>query len=191
MDPRLLVIATALAGLLVLGLLVALVRSRAARRRTDEQLAQARAETAALRDRVEAIAAERAAERASEQRSRVPGPEARDGSVREYRITSLSTETDRSAEVARAGELTRTGFAQVALGESLVRVLSLGYGVRRALSPEVRDRIRFQVRQEVRRSRRGRREELREARRRLRTEQRTEQRTGQAGPADRPGREAA
>ncbi len=56
----------------------------------------------------------------------------------------------------------------MALGESLVRVLSLGYGVRRALSAENRNRIRFEMRREVRRSRKQRRRDLRTAARTLR-----------------------
>ena len=61
-------------------------------------------------------------------------------------------------------------FASVAVGESLVRLVSLGYGVRRALSAENRNRIAFEMRREVRRSRKDRRRELRDLRRRLREE---------------------
>jgi hypothetical protein len=60
-------------------------------------------------------------------------------------------------------------FAVLAAGESLVRLVSLGYGVRRALSPRSRDRVRLEMREEMRRSRRRRRDELREARRYLRS----------------------
>jgi hypothetical protein len=55
------------------------------------------------------------------------------------------------------------------LGESLVRLVSLGYGVRRALSAENRNRIRFEVRREVKRSRRQRRRDLKDARRHVRS----------------------
>ena len=68
--------------------------------------------------------------------------------------------------------LTAGQFATVAVGESLVRVLSLGYGVRRALSAENRNRIAFEVRREVKRSRKQRRREVKEARRHLRAAQR-------------------
>ena len=61
-------------------------------------------------------------------------------------------------------------FASAALGESVVRLVSLGYGVRRALSAENRNRIAFEMRREVRRSRKDRRRELRDLRRRLREE---------------------
>ena len=56
----------------------------------------------------------------------------------------------------------------VAAGESLVRVVSLAHGVRRALSAENRNRIRFEIRREVKRSRRQRRRDLKDARRHLR-----------------------
>jgi hypothetical protein len=55
-------------------------------------------------------------------------------------------------------------------------VLSFGYGVRRALSAENRNRIRFEMRREVKASRRRRRRDLKEAKRHLRhvTTDRTE-----------------
>jgi len=65
-------------------------------------------------------------------------------------------------------------FASLAVGESLVRIASLAYGVRRALSPENRNRIGFEVKREIRRSRRQRRRDLKEARRHLRAAQREE-----------------
>jgi hypothetical protein len=64
------------------------------------------------------------------------------------------------------------GFVSVAAGESLVRVVSLAYGVRRALSPESRNRIRFEMRREVKRARKQRRRDVRAAQRHLRTAQR-------------------
>ena len=51
------------------------------------------------------------------------------------------------------------------LRETVVQAASLFHGVRRALSPENRNRIRFEMRREVKRSRKQRRADLREARR--------------------------
>jgi len=51
-----------------------------------------------------------------------------------------------------------------------VRLVSLGYGVRRALSAENRNRIRFEMRREVKRARKQRRRDLKEAKRHLRAE---------------------
>ena len=56
-------------------------------------------------------------------------------------------------------------FADLLLKESVVQTASLLQGLRRALSPETRNRIRFHMRQEVKRSRKQRRVELREIRR--------------------------
>ena len=56
------------------------------------------------------------------------------------------------------------------VGEPLVKAIAFGYGVRRALSPETRNRIAFEMKREVRRARKQRRREekaaVREARRR-------------------------
>ena len=51
------------------------------------------------------------------------------------------------------------------LRETVVRAASLAHGVRRALAPETRNRIRFEVKREIRRSRKQRKADLREARR--------------------------
>jgi hypothetical protein len=56
-------------------------------------------------------------------------------------------------------------FADLLLKETVVQTASLFQGLRRALSPETRNRIRFQMRQEVKRSRKQRRAEQREVRR--------------------------
>ena len=56
-------------------------------------------------------------------------------------------------------------FADLMLKETVVQTASLFHGLRRALSPESRNRIRFHMRQEVKRSRKQRRSELREVRR--------------------------
>jgi hypothetical protein len=56
-------------------------------------------------------------------------------------------------------------FADLLLKETVVQTASLFQGLRRALDPETRNRIRFHMRQEVKRSRKQRRAELREVRR--------------------------
>ncbi len=56
-------------------------------------------------------------------------------------------------------------FADLLLKETVVQTASLFQGLRRALAPETRNRIRFHMRQEVKRSRKQRRIELREVRR--------------------------
>jgi len=56
-------------------------------------------------------------------------------------------------------------FADLVLKETVVQTASLFHGLRRALDPETRNRIRFHMRQEVKRSRKQRRAELKEVRR--------------------------
>ena len=56
-------------------------------------------------------------------------------------------------------------FADLLLKETVVQTASIFHGLRRALAPETRNRIRFHMRQEVKRSRKQRRAELREVRR--------------------------
>ena len=74
-------------------------------------------------------------------------------------------------------------FADLVLRETVVQTASLFHGLRRALAPETRNRIRFHMRQEVKRSRKQRRAELREVRREWAARQR-------AAMAD-PGESAA
>ncbi len=47
-------------------------------------------------------------------------------------------------------------FVDVLLRESLIRTASIAAGLRRALAPEVRNRIRFEMKREVKRSRKQR-----------------------------------
>ena len=129
-------------GLVALVLLVALARLRA---RTTREIAAAHAEAAALRERLDRL----------EQQRATPEPVATD---HEYRITRVGDPVDE--EPVR---LERTAFADVLLRESVIRLGSLGHGVRRAMSAESRNRIRFEMKREVKRARKQRRAEQREA----------------------------
>lgn len=131
---------------MVLGLLVALARLRA---RTTAEIAAARAEAVGLRERLDRLEQERRAPTA---------PERPD--TREYRITGLGEPQLDDPEPA---QLERVVFADLLLRESVIRLGSLGYGVRRAMSAETRNRIRFEMKREVKRARKQRRAEQREA----------------------------
>ncbi len=150
MNPALLA-SVAAAVVVVAAVLV----SRASRRRVQAQLDAARADVEALAARLDDLATSDAAHRP------VPEP-------REFVITSLPDVTEVANVPRVATHLTAGQFASVAAGESLVRVLSFGYGVRRALSAENRNRIRFEMRREVQGARRRRRRDLKEAKRHLR-----------------------
>ncbi len=142
----------ALAGLagvalvVALGLLVALARLRA---RTSREIGSAQDEAVALRERLDRL----------EQERRTPTPPERTD-LQEYRITGLGGPEPDDAPPAR---LERAVFADLLLRESVIRLGSLGHGVRRAMSAESRNRIRFEMKREVKRARKLRRAEQREA----------------------------
>jgi hypothetical protein len=87
-------------------------------------------------------------------------------------ITSLSDRSPTASDEdgLAPADLSGSGFATLAARESMIRLVALGHGVRRALSAESRNRIRFEVGREVRRARKVRRRELKEARRHLRAQ---------------------
>lgn len=89
---------------------------------------------------------------------------------REYVITSLGEE--RTAAESPVPALPAPAFADAVLRETAVHAAALVHGVRRALSPEVRNRIRFEMKQELRRSRKARKVEAREALREYRARHR-------------------
>jgi len=84
--------------------------------------------------------------------------------------------------VAEVPVVPATVFADIVAREAVVQAASLAAGLRRALDPETRNRIRFHMRQEVRRSRKQRKLELREVRREWAARQREAGATG-AGEA--------
>jgi len=147
-------IGCAAAVLLVLaGLLVVALRSRAESRR---QLAAALAETAELRRRLDLFAEQ------LEQSAAVQRAQAAEAA---YVITDAG-EPRPEPNVPDRVVLSAT------VGEPLVKVVSFGHGMRRALSPESRNRIWFEMRREVRRARKQRRREMKEAWRRMQAEER-------------------
>ena len=134
-------------ALVALALGVALLRARS---RTDRELAAARAETAALRDQVDELSAR------LDRPGRPPRPvEA------EFVITGLGEPRPRPEPAGARGRPAL--FADLVLRETVVKAASLAHGVRRALDPETRNRIRFEMKREVKRARKQRRADTREA----------------------------
>lgn len=164
MDPGLFVALAVVCLLLVAGLSTGVVLLLRDRRRLSAQLTAARDDVLAVERRLDALTA------------RLETPASAPGRAdREYLITSARPAPGREVAVPGPREpLTAKQFASVAAGESLVTLFSFGYGVRRALSAENRNRIGFEMRREVRRSRKQRRRELKQARRTLRTAQRSD-----------------
>ena len=142
--------------LVVVVLAVLLARALGGRRRLEDSLAASREELATVQRRLDSLA-----------RRVEPRPVVAET---EYVITTAGEPDPADLPVAAASmaPVSARQFASVAAGESLVRLVSLGYGVRRALSAENRNRIGFEMRREVRRSRKQRKREVKQARRFLR-----------------------
>jgi hypothetical protein len=103
----------------------------------------------------------------------------------QYVITHLGEpEPEADDEEVEASPAVASGmFADLLLRETVVQTASLLHGVRRALSPENRNRIRFEMRREVKRSRKQRRADVREARREWESRQRAAMTGERAGTA--------
>lgn len=167
MDSPVLIAGAAGALLLVLCVLLIMLRRRAAsRQELASALAEAQAETAELRNRLDALTEK--LERQSSSMIRVDDPA--------YVITDAGERPD--PNVADAVVLTAT------VGEPLVKVVAFGHGVRRALSAESRNKIWFEMRREVRRARKQRRREMKDAWRRMQAEDRAAQAEKRPQPAD-------
>lgn len=141
-------IGAAVAGLLALVALALGVTLLRARSRTDRELGAARAETAELRAQVEAL------------EQQIARPEPAVGPEAEFVITRLG-----EPEAEPAPQIDKTLFADIVLRETVVKAASFAHGLRRALDPETRHRIRFEMGREVKRARKQRRTDTRQARR--------------------------
>ncbi len=153
-------VVVAVVALLSLVAVALLLLGRAQRRSLSAGVAAgaaARAESAALRERVDGLERRLLLERA------------RPSSVedQDYVITSVGSPHDEAGAGDRlpAPRVDAPLFADLVLREGVVQAASLAAGLRRALAPETRNRIRFEMRREVKRARKQRRADLREARR--------------------------
>jgi hypothetical protein len=168
-----LVVPTALAVLVVLALIglaavaVALaVAVRRTRERTESLLAGAAADAEQLREQLTDIEEQLQAQAEAAQQLVTSGRAPVLVDDREFVITDLGRERMLVPGVPPVP------FVDTLLRESLVRTASLAAGLRHALSPEVRNRIRFEMKREVKRSRKQRKADLRRARRELEARQR-------------------
>jgi len=93
----------------------------------------------------------------------------------EFVITHLGEETAEAGQATPVKvSLTGPAFADAVVRETVVQTASVVHGLRRALAPETRNRIRFEMKREVKRSRKDRRTELKEALREYRARHRAE-----------------
>jgi len=103
-----------------------------------------------------------------------PRTVADDADASTYVITGLDELTDRDEpdQVPVAVPIDGRLFADIVVRETVVKAASWTAGLRRALAPESRNRIRFHVRQETKRAGRERRAETRQAMREFRARER-------------------
>jgi hypothetical protein len=153
--------------LLALGLLALAAALHRDRSRRREELAAAYAVIADLKERVDGLE-----KRPGPLATGAGTPPSTAGAVVITRIDEPVPATDHRID----GSL----FADLVLRESLVKGVSLAYGVGRALSPETRHRIRFLMRQEVKRARKQRRADVRAAKRHRADLQRADLQTADA-----------
>lgn len=152
----------AIAALLLVALVVALRQRNRTRLDLEQMLAAAQRESDDLRARLEALTSDVPARRSSS-RSEIatylitdagPGPK------------QVSRTPENQVEVPDRLVLTAT------VGKPLVKVAAFGHGVRRALSPENRNRIWFEMRREVRAARKRRKQQYRQYQREVRADER-------------------
>jgi hypothetical protein len=158
--PAWLAVLAALAVLVLLLAVVGLVVSvRRARTRTERLLTSAAADAEELRSQLVLIEERLAAQEP-------PAAVAARPDDPEYVITALGRPREPAPTVPAPV------FADIVVRESVIRTLSLAAGLRRALAPEVRNRIRFEMKREVRRARKQRKADLKQARREFEARQR-------------------
>ena len=153
------IVLAALGALTLASLVIAVVLARW-RATTARELRSVHAEVASLRAQVEDF-----------ERRPTPPTRPRADADPEFVITRLvegdalppsgpTTGTDGAVE-----RVDSTLFADLVLRETVVKAASLTHGLRRALAPESRNRIRFEMGREVKRARKQRRAEVKAARR--------------------------
>lgn len=137
--------------LVLLGAAVAtVVIGRRGRARERSLLAAAQRDVDVLRTRVDELSAELTASRAAA---------VNDPGSAEYLITTAGDPVEPDLP-----QVPERAVLSVTLGEPLVKLAAFGYGLRRALSPESRNRIAFEMRREVKRARKARRRHARRTR---------------------------
>jgi len=90
----------------------------------------------------------------------------------DYVITRLGDDQTGPVPGQRPARIDGSLFADLLLRETVVKSAALAHGLRRALAPEVRNRIRFEMKREVQRARKQRRSDVKEALREFRARER-------------------
>lgn len=163
--------------LLVVGLVAAVAWLAGELRRTreqgDEVLANAASDVDELRVELDALQARlhEEAQQLEDARRTLRLADLTIVDDKEYRITALG-ERRVGGPLALVPTVPGPQFVDILLRESLIRTASIAAGLRRALAPEVRNRIRFEMKREVKRSRKQRKADMKQARREWEARQR-------------------
>ena len=170
--PAYAVLLVAVVVLAVVLVLLALVARTAWREHLlGERLTATAAEVRALRDDVDALGALGAlgapdGPGATARRRADPDTPERQPDYVITRVGDQEPRTDDDVVAAGPARVVAAPlFADLVLRESVVQAAALAAGVRRALAPETRHRVRVEMRREVKRARKQRRVDLRAARR--------------------------
>ena len=91
-----------------------------------------------------------------------------------YVIAALDRDEVEQPPAPVQGRIDGALFADIVAREGVIKAAGLAHGLRRALSPETRHRIRFEMRREVRRSRKQRRADLKAALRDMQARERAQ-----------------
>ncbi len=150
-------------GALSLALLVLVLLARRSAARAGTELAAARAEAQALADRLALV-----------EESLARGLTSTRDDTQSYVITHLGDDGPDAEGTPVAGRIDGKLFADIVARESVLKAAGLAHGLRRALAPEVRNRIRFEMSREVKRARKQRRADLKAALREFRARERAD-----------------
>lgn len=153
----------ALVALLGVGLTTLVRRRNRTRADLEAMLAAAQHEADDLRARLEELTALLPV---------APGAAPSTGPEPAYLITDVGTPRRPAVPVDEQIAVPDRLVLSATLGEPLVKVAALGHGLRRALSPESRNRIWFEMRREVRAARKRRRQLLKQYQRDVRSAER-------------------
>jgi hypothetical protein len=127
-----------------------------------------------LASRVSALEAAGAPTPATAGATSAPEPAQREQPAASYVITALDRDDDLEPSTPVQGRIDGALFADIVAREGVIKAAGLAHGLRRALAPETRNRIRFEMRREVKRSRRQRRVDLKAALRDMQARERAQ-----------------
>lgn len=154
----------AVVALLVVALVGVLRRRNRSRADLEAMLAAAQRESDDLRARLEELSA---------RHPEIVSPTAANAPA--YLITDAGSGTAVDVPGVEAIAVPDRLVLSATLGAPLVKVAAFGHGLRRALNPENRNRIRFEMRREVRAARKRRRQRVKDYQRAVRAEDRAKE----------------